>query len=314
MNKKKLFLLITLLAVMVLFCSFPVFAAELTEAEVEQAVADQGKEAVTGNVFIWFLCAIAFLKVSQKIDSFMASLGINVGNTGGNMMAELLIAGRSLSGSLRSHGGGGGYRKASSPGDDAVGGSFLSGGLAGSVGRQVERSAVNAATGYSENASIGNTLYQSSLQKGGDFANHVISNIAKGNYGQVGSIKGEDASKAYMSYMGIASAPEGSGSPVSPQGGSIPSYSNVEIGGGRIIGTETSDGASRDFAMYHTDQYMPPTQGDYETVQSVDGTSWYKQYAQDTVERKPYESDGKIAYHESIVQKLPSAPARKDRM
>ena len=74
----------------------PVLASELTEAEVEQAVAEQGKEAVTGNVFIWFLCAIAFLKVSQKIDSFMASLGINVGNTGGNMMAELLIAGRSF--------------------------------------------------------------------------------------------------------------------------------------------------------------------------------------------------------------------------
>ena len=99
-HKKKIILLLTLTACMVLFCSFPVFAAELTEAEVEQAVANQGKEAVTGNIFIWFLCAIAFLKVSQKIDSFMASLGINVGNTGGNMMAELLIAGRSLASPL----------------------------------------------------------------------------------------------------------------------------------------------------------------------------------------------------------------------
>ena len=35
-------------------------------------------------------------------------------------MAELLIAGRSLTGSMRSHGGGG-YRKASSPGSAAVG-------------------------------------------------------------------------------------------------------------------------------------------------------------------------------------------------
>ena len=38
----------------------PVFAAELTEAEVQQAVDAQGKETVTGNVFIWFLCAICF--------------------------------------------------------------------------------------------------------------------------------------------------------------------------------------------------------------------------------------------------------------
>ena len=66
-------ILLTLTACMVLFCSFPVFAAELTEAQVEQAVAEQGKETVTGNVFVWFLCAIAFLKVSQKIDSFMAN-------------------------------------------------------------------------------------------------------------------------------------------------------------------------------------------------------------------------------------------------
>ena len=199
-HKKTLILLI--LAVCILFCfSSTAFAAELTEAEVEQAVADQGKETVTGNIFIWFLCAIAFLKVSQKIDSFMASLGINVGNTGGNMMAELLIAGRGLSGALRGHGGGGGYRKASSPGSAAVGGSFLSGGLAGAVGRQMERSAVNAATGYSEGGSIGNSMYQSSLQKGGDFANRVIGDIAKGSYGQVGSITGDDAAKAYASYI-----------------------------------------------------------------------------------------------------------------
>ena len=133
-HKKKIILLLTLTACMVLFCSFPVFAAELTEAEVEQAVANQGKEAVTGNIFIWFLCAIAFLKVSQKIDSFMASLGINVGNTGGNMMAELLIAGRSLASSMHLRGGGnGGYRAPSSPGAAAVGGIFLSGGLAGAV-------------------------------------------------------------------------------------------------------------------------------------------------------------------------------------
>ena len=200
--RKKLIPFLVLTACLVLFCSMPVFAAELTEADVEAAVASQGKEAVTGNVFVWFLCAIAFLKVSQKIDSFLASLGINVGNTGGNMMAELLIAGRSLTGSMRSHGGGG-YHKASSPGSAAVAGSFLSGGLAGAVGRQVQREAVNSATGYTEHSSIGNMLYQSSLNKGGDFANQVISNIAQGNYGQVGSIKGADAQKAFTSYMGI---------------------------------------------------------------------------------------------------------------
>lgn len=82
-HKKKIILLLTLTACMVILCSFPVFAAELTEAEVEQAVANQGKEAVTGNIFIWFLCAIAFLKVSQKIDSFMANVLISMRESGG---------------------------------------------------------------------------------------------------------------------------------------------------------------------------------------------------------------------------------------
>ena len=305
MKNKKVFLSgLALAACLVLFTATPVFAAELTEAQVEEAVASQGKEAVTGNIFIWFLCAIAFLKVSQKIDSFMASLGINVGNTGGNMMAELLIAGRSLAGAFHGHGGGGGYRRASSPGSAAVGGSFLSGGLAGAVGRQVQREAVNAATHYSEGASVGNMLYQSSLKKGGDFANNVISNIAHGNYGQVGSIKGEDAAKAYTAYMGIdISAPDAA------------TYSNMEIGGGRMTGVENANGVSREFALYSADQYAAPTHGSFETVQSADGAAWYKQYAQDAVERTPYDAgNGKVAYNESIVQKLPPAPQRKDKM
>lgn len=165
-HKKTLLCSLLLISCLILVTSMPVFAAELTEAEVQQAVDAQGKETVTGNVFIWFLCAIAFLKVSQKIDSFMASLGVNVGNTGGNMMAELLIAGRGLASSFRGHGGGShSSSHSSSPGSAAVQSSFLSGGLAGAVGRQTERSAVNAATGYTEGPSIGNALYQSSLEK-----------------------------------------------------------------------------------------------------------------------------------------------------
>lgn len=337
---KKKSILILLLLVCTFCCSSITAFAEtktITEAEVEAQVKSQGKDAVSGNVFIWFLCAIAFLKVSQKIDSFMASLGINVGNTGGNMMAELIIAGRGLAGSLRGGGGGGsGGGKSSSPGSSAVEGGFLSGGLAGVVGRQMERNAVNNLTGHTESGGFGNALYQSSVQKGGDFANQVVSDIAKGNYGQVGSIKGDAATQAFNSYMGLndnqqnvsgysdASKNENTsnsaqqtihnGKDASRQASS-PLYSNMEIGGGRITGTETENGNSRDFAMYNADQYMKPTKGDYETTSSVDGATWYKQYAGPEVERKPYEnSEGKVAYNESIVQKLPPTPQRKDRV
>lgn len=63
-------------------------ASALTEEEVRQQIAAEGSAAVTGNIFIWFLCAIAFLKVSQKVDSFMSSLGINVGIPGAACWAK----------------------------------------------------------------------------------------------------------------------------------------------------------------------------------------------------------------------------------
>ncbi len=59
-HKKKLVILITFVAILVLFSSFPVFAAELTEADVEKAVAEQGKDAVTGNVFSGFCVRLLF--------------------------------------------------------------------------------------------------------------------------------------------------------------------------------------------------------------------------------------------------------------
>ena len=87
--KKKLLLLVPAIT---LFLAQPMTVFAVTEAEMEAL----GKDAVAGNIFIWFLCAIAFLKISQKIDSFMSSLGINVGHTGGSMMAEMMIAARGI--------------------------------------------------------------------------------------------------------------------------------------------------------------------------------------------------------------------------
>ena len=74
----------------------------------------------------------------------------------------------------------------------------------------------------------------------------------------------------------------------------MPAFSNVEIGGGRITGTETSEGHPEGtaFGMYCAAQYAAP-EGAYDTVHTADGS---------------------IAYKESIVKKLPPAPKRKDRI
>ena len=297
--KKRLYIII-LAATLSLSQSMTAFA--VTESDVQAA----GKETAAGNVFIWFLCAIAFLKISQKIDSFLSSLGINVGHTGGNMMAELMVAARGLT-TAKNIGGGASFRG----GSFRMGGSsnsvnqssFLSGGLAGAVGRQFTQSAMQTMTGHASNP-ISRRAFESSVKKGGDFANGVTGAVAKGNISYTGSMTGTQAAQALSSYLGQTGIPD------------APSYSGVEIGGGRMTGTETTkDSGSREFALYHADQYLAPTPGTYDTVQSVDGATWYKQYAQPTVNKTPYETeDGKVAYHESIVQKLPQAPQRKERI
>ena len=322
--KKILFLVLTVMALSCLFCQ-PAFA--ISEEEVQAQVDSVGKEAVSGNVLIWFMCAIGFLKVSQKIDSFMASLGVNVGHTGGSMLAEAMIAARGIGGfkNFSSHHFGGGRSSTSTHvnanggrgGGAGFGAGFASGGLAGVIKRNVTNNAVKTATtppsakpsGLGGAAGgIGGHIYASSVSKGGSFANNVISSVATGSISQMGTITGDKAVDALHSYMGHTALGAGADN--------IPTYQNVEIGGGRITGTEVTpehpEGIA--FGMYHADQYVAP-EGQYTTVHSADGAAWYKQYAVDAVEKSPYMApDGSIAYNESIVKKLPPTPHRKDKI
>ena len=80
------------------------------------------------------------MKVSQKIDSFMSSLGINVGHTGGSMLAEAMIAMRGV-GAAKSFSGGRGGGGGSS-GSSGGGNTFLKGGLSGVVSRKVTNNAI----------------------------------------------------------------------------------------------------------------------------------------------------------------------------
>ena len=154
---------------------------------------------------------------------------------------------------------------------------------------------------------LGGRIFTNSMLEGGRFANDVIGMVAAGDLHSTGSITGEFASQAMSSYMGITA-----------QGDAAPqiSYSDVEIGGGRITGTEYSpehpEGIA--FGMYHTGQYAAPD-GEHQKIFSADGVQWYKQYAVDTVIKKPFTApDGEIDYHKEIVKKMPDPPKRKDRM
>ena len=150
--RKRFFLNCLLILTLVIVMSTNAFA--ISESDVESAVSASGKEAVSGNVLVWFLCAIAFLKVSQKIDSFLSSLGLNVGHTGGSMLSEAMIAMRAINTATSAVGSALGSRShhASAPasGKSGVGSAasagFFSGGLVGMASRKIASDAVRTAT------------------------------------------------------------------------------------------------------------------------------------------------------------------------
>lgn len=153
-----------------------------------------------GNFLIWFLCAVAFLKVSQKIDSFVQMLGINVGRTGSSMLGEAAIAMRTID---RARKVGGSTSSTSSATNHQE--TFLQGGLAGAVGRQFSQGAIHNITGKSDSiaSNIARSVYNSSIQNGGGFSTNVISSIARGDVTKTGTMKGEEAVQAFSSYMGV---------------------------------------------------------------------------------------------------------------
>lgn len=158
--------------------------------------------------------------------------------------------------------------------------------------------------------SLGGKIFSNSLQSGGRFANDVIGMVARGDIRSTGSITGDLAAQSLQSYMGHTA--------LGTTGATTENvtYSQVEIGGGRITGREVTPEHPQgiEFAMYHVDQYARP-EGDYQKVFSADGAQWYKQHAVDTVAKTPYKApDGEIAYNQEIVKRLPTPPKRKDRM
>ena len=195
-------------------CCTQAFAIE--ESEVESAIAASSNEAVAGNIFIWFLCAVAFLKISQKIDSFLAGLGINVGRTGGSMLGELLIAGRAIGAAVGGLGGAVGnifnrnHATGTSTTHQAAGQAFTGGGngLIGVAKRAAGNAAASSATGTGSGLGsvIGGAMFGSSMAAGGQFANSVVGAVATGNIATVGSIKGEKAAQALTNYLGYSGA------------------------------------------------------------------------------------------------------------
>ena len=208
---RKLVILLPYMAAMAVLWALPALA--VSEADVEATVASQGKEAVSGNLFVWFLCAIAFLKVSTKIDGILQAMGLGVGRAPGSIPAEAFMALRGMQAGKAVITGqmpGTGSRGAAA-GAGAT--SAFSGGLAGMVSSKLETdtAASMSGSGGGVTSGIGVSLYKSTLGQDNGFASRVIGSVATGQ--TPGAIHGAAAEEAMQGYF--AGTPD----PVPSQGG-----------------------------------------------------------------------------------------------
>ena len=200
--KKTLFSLFAAVSLVLLYC--PV-AFALTEDEAAAAVDAQGKDAVSGNLFLWLLCAIAFLKVATKLDGILHSLGIGVSRSPGSMLSEALLAFRGFDIGKAFMGLGAAKAAATTTHTKTAPSNTFAGGLSGMVSRRVQQSTASSISGQSGGigASLGSAMYHNSLGKDGGFASKVIGSIATGQTG--GSITGDSAVEALNGYFAGAS-------------------------------------------------------------------------------------------------------------
>lgn len=212
-----------------------------------------------GNVFLWLFCAIAFLKTAQRFDSYLASIGLNVAQTGSGMGMELLMAARVVTGM------GSGFRSAA--------GTFRGGSGAAAAGSFADRfkgnsfvrdSVVQGGTRMGAGGSIGfvgRIFGGMAARNGAKLTGNSISSVASRTPDVSGTIAGEIADRSLANYM-----PQMQGK----------ALSGTQITGGHISTTSTGvDGKAASVEMFNASQFEKPA-GPHALVTASDGTQWYQ--------------------------------------
>lgn len=220
-----------------------------------------------GSIFLWLFCALAFLKTAQKFDSYLASIGLNVAQTGSSMGMELLMAARVVSGI------GSGARSAGNVfrgGSSATGTGAASAGFAGGFANKfkgnsyVRDAVVSGGTRMGMGGTVGfvGRAFGGLAARGGATLNgDSIASVASRTSDVSGSIAGNIADRSLGNYM-----PHMAGQKLT----------NTQITGGRISTTSTSpDGKNASVEMYSASQYEKPDVP-HAVVTASDGSQWYQ--------------------------------------
>ena len=220
-----------------------------------------------GSIFLWLFCALAFLKTAQKFDSYLASIGLNVAQTGNSMGMELLMAARVVSGI------GSGARSVGNVfrgGSSATGTGAASAGFAGGFANKfkgnsyVRDAVVSGGTRMGMGGTVGfvGRAFGGLAARGGATLNgDSIASVASRTSDVSGSIAGNIADRSLGNYM-----PHMAGQKLT----------NTQITGGRISTTSTSpDGKNASVEMYSASQYEKPDVP-HAVVTASDGSQWYQ--------------------------------------
>lgn len=220
-----------------------------------------------GSIFLWFFCALAFLKTAQKFDSYLAAMGLNVAQTGSSMGMEMLMAARAiggLSGGPRNAGAvfrGGGTATATG----AAASSFAAGFASRFKGNSYVRDAVvEGGTHMGMGGSVGfvgRAFGGMAARNGAVLTSESIASVAARPEAVSGTIGGEIADRSLKNYM--------------PQLGGH-DLKDTRITGGHISTAATNAaGQTSQVELYNTSQYEKPA-GPHAVVTAADGTSWYQ--------------------------------------
>ena len=223
-----------------------------------------------GSIFLWMFCALAYLKCAQRFDSYLASMGLNVAQTGSSMGMELLMAARVISGV------GSGARSAGSVFGRAGGGATATGTGAAATGfaagfasrfspnSYVRDAVVEGGTrmGFSGGAGfVGRAFGGIAARNGATLNGQSISSVASRAPGASGTIAGEIADRSLSNYMPHMQGFQMKG---------------TQITGGRISTTATTpDGKKANVDMYSASQFEKPD-APHSVVTASDGSQWYQ--------------------------------------
>lgn len=218
-----------------------------------------------GSVFLWCFCALAFLKIAQRFDSYLASIGLNVAQTGSSMGMEMLMAARALTGFAGGSSSAGSVFRSTS----AAGSAAATGFAAGFANRFKPNSYIRDAVVEGGNRMglggsvgfVGRAFGGIAARNGATLTSDSISSVASRPEGLSGSIGGDIANRSLGNYM--------------PQLGKH-TLSNTQITGGHISTTATdAAGKTSSVELFSASQFEAPD-APHALVTAADGSAWYQ--------------------------------------